>query len=392
MRILYLDLGMGAAGDMLTAALLELFDDQEAILAELNGLGIPHVRFAAEQVEKCGIHGTHMRVTVGGGEEGEDFYFHATLPSIARILRRCNMSAALQDKVYRVYRRIAEAESKVHDEPVTLVHFHEVGALDAIADVAAVCYLMDKLGADRVVSSPVHVGSGSVKCAHGVLPVPAPATELLLRGIPTYGGEIRGELCTPTGAALVAEFTDAFGAQPCMRVNKCGYGCGRKDFPRANAVRALWGEAVGKLDEITELRCNLDDATAEEIGFAMEEILTAGALDVFTAPISMKKNRPGTLLTVLCKPEDEEKMVKAIFRHTTTLGIRKGQCDRYILDRSFDTVTTPYGDIRRKTVTGYGVRRSKPEYEDLARIAREREMSLAQVKAMYAELAKEKNT
>lgn len=383
MKILYFDCSMGAAGDMLTSALFELFDNPEGILAELNGLGIPHVRFIPEEAEKCGIRGTHMTVKIGDGEEGADYHFHATLPSVLSILRNSNMSEALQDKVFRVYRRIAEAESKVHDEPVTLVHFHEVGALDAIADVSAVCYLLDKIKADKIVASPIHVGSGSVRCAHGILPVPAPATEILLHGIPTYSGEIKGELCTPTGAALLAEFTDEFGPQPVMAVEKSGYGCGRKDFPRANILRSLLGHTDGNRDEITELQCNLDDCTPEEIGFAMETILSTGALDVFTAPIGMKKNRPGVMLTVLCCPADEEIMVKAIFKHTTTLGIRKTVCSRFTLERKMSTVTTPYGDIRCKTVSGYGVERSKPEYEDLARIAREQAMSLTEVKNLY---------
>lgn len=383
MKILYFDLNMGAAGDMLTAALLELFDNTDAILAELNGMGIPHVQFYAEEAQKCGIHGTHMSVKIEGCEEGEDFHFHATLPSIRALLRASNLSSALQNKVYRVYRRIAEAESKVHDEPVTLVHFHEVGALDAVADVSAVCYLMEKIGADKVVASPIHVGSGSVKCAHGILPVPAPATEILLHGIPTYGGEIRGELCTPTGAALIAEFVHEFGSQPVMAVTKSGYGCGKKDFPRANVVRTLLGQAADGSDEIEVLKCNLDDCTPEEIGYAMDAILALGALDVFTTPIGMKKNRPGVMLTVLCRPSDEEKMVKAIFKHTTTLGIRKTVCTRFTLEREISTVTTPYGDIRCKTVSGYGVKRSKPEYEDLARIAREQAMSLTEVKNIY---------
>lgn len=388
MKILYFDLGMGAAGDMLTAALLELFDNPESIVSELNAMGIPHVRFVPTEAQKCGIRCTHMGVKIGGGEEGEDYHFHATLPSIHRILKSSNLSTALQEKVYAVYRRIAEAESKVHDEPVTLVHFHEVGALDAIADVAAVCYLLDKLSPDKIVASPIHVGSGSVKCAHGILPVPAPATELLLHGFPTYGGEIHGELCTPTGAALIAEFVGEFGPQPAMTVLKSGYGCGKKDFVRANVVRALWGETAGSTDEITELRCNLDDMTAEEIGFAMEEILAAGAADVFTTAIGMKKNRPGVMLTVLCHEAQEAEIVKCIFRHTTTLGIRKTKCGRFILERRIDTVKTPCGSIRRKTVSGYGTERSKPEYEDLARLAREHGISLSEIKTIYRENAK----
>lgn len=388
MKLLYLDCGMGAAGDMLTAALIELFDDPGAVVNDLNAMGIPGVRFEAQESIKCGIRGTHMSVKLWGTEEGEPVHHHATLPGIRAVLSKSNLSADLQAQVYKVYRRIAQAESKVHDEPVTLVHFHEVGALDAIADVAAVCYLLDKLGADKIIVSPVHVGSGSVRCAHGVLPVPAPATELLLQGIPTYGGEIKGELCTPTGAALLAEFADEFGVQPAMVVKKSGYGCGKKDFPRANLVRALLGEAAGSSDDVAELKCNLDDMSAEAIGFAMEQLLDAGALDVFTTPIGMKKNRPGTLLTVLCRGADVNKMVEALFMHTTTLGIRQTLCHRFTLTRSFDTVQTPLGAITRKTASGYGVERSKPEYEDLAKIARQQNISLERVTEIYKENAK----
>lgn len=383
MKILYFDLGMGAAGDMLSAALLELFDDRDAVLAELNALGIPHVRYIAEQSRKCGISATHMKVEVDGTEEGEDAHFHATLPSIYRVLNCTNLSSKLKERVYAVYRRIAEAESRVHEEPVSLVHFHEVGALDAIADVAAVCYLIDKLSPDRIAASPVHVGSGSVKCAHGILPVPAPATALLLQGIPTYAGEIAGELCTPTGAALIAEFANEFGPQPTMAILQCGYGCGKKDFARANVVRVFLGDAAGDGDEIAELSCNLDDMTPEEIGFAMEQLLEAGALDVFTTPIGMKKCRPGVMLTVLCRQAAEPELAAAMFRHTTTLGIRRNLCTRYTLQRRFDTVSTPLGNVVKKTSFGFDTQRSKPEFEDLARIARREKISLGEARAIY---------
>ena len=248
-----------------------------------------------------------------------------------------------------------------------------------MADVAGVCLLVHMLGVERIVASPVHVGSGQVRCAHGILPVPAPATAHILRDVPIYGGAIRGELCTPTGAALLKHFVTEFGAMPVMKVKKIGYGMGNKDFEAANCVRALLGETAGGGDEVAELCCNLDDMTAEALGFAQEELLAAGALDVYTTPIGMKKGRPAVLLSCMCRMEDRERLLGLLFRHTTTLGVRENVCRRYTLERGERTVDTPHGPVRLKTASGWGVVRSKPEYEDVARIARGQGISLAEV-------------
>jgi len=376
MKVLYLDCGMGAAGDMLTAALLELFEDKNAVLAELNALCIPGVQYIVEKSEKCGLVGTHMRVLVEGNEEDTHHHHHSGMVDIARIVSHINASPEVRQQIMDIYWVIAGAESKVHGVPVTHIHFHEVGAMDAIADVAAVCYLMDKLKADKVCASPVHVGSGQVKCAHGLLPVPAPATANILTGIPIYGGAIKGELCTPTGAALLRHFVKNFGDMPAMAVCKIGYGMGKKDFEAPNCVRAMLGEIAEAAEQILELSCNLDDMTGEAIGFAMEMLLAAGALDVFTTAIGMKKNRPGIMLTVLCHAADKEKLLPLIFKHTTTLGIREKVCNRYTLTRRTDIVQTPYGPVRQKIAEGFGVERRKYEYEDLAKIARENNLSL----------------
>lgn len=284
--------------------------------------------------------------------------------------------------VMHVYELIAEAESHAHGAPVTDIHFHEVGTMDAIADITAVCMLMNEIAPDQVVVSPVHVGSGHVRCAHGVLPVPAPATAFILQGVPTYGGSVAGELCTPTGAALLKHFASRFGDMPVMAVQAIGYGMGKKDFPRANCVRAMLGETASQTDAVTELSCNIDDMTAEDIGFAMERLFEGGALEVYTVPVGMKKNRPGTLLSVLCRPEDETAMVTLLYRHTSTIGIRKTTASRFVLDRKISSVSTPCGDVRIKTSSGYGVERKKYEYEDLARIAKEKSLSLSQVREM----------
>jgi len=269
-----------------------------------------------------------------------------------------------------VYELIAEAESHAHGVPISEIHFHEVGTMDAIVDITAVCLLMNEIAPDEVIVSPVHVGSGKVWCAHGVLPVPAPATAHILKDVPIYGGRIQGELCTPTGAALLKHFATRFGDMPVMKPQAIGYGMGKKDFDAANCVRAMLGESEGKTDSVLELSCNVDDMTAEQIGFAMERLFDGGALDAYTIPIGMKKSRPGTLIRVMCQEQDKENLVPLIFKYTTTIGVREIKTQRYILNRSVTTLETPYGTIHRKDSSGYGVSRSKYEYEDLARIAR----------------------
>ena len=396
MRILYLDCSMGAAGDMLMAALYELLDDKQTFLDTMRGLGLPGIEISAEPAVKCGITGTHMKVLVHGSEEQDalhdhlhehahehshdhEHHHHTDLHEIEHLLSHLDLPQTVQDDALAVYRRIAEAESKVHGTTVDQIHFHEVGTLDALADVVGVCLLMHLLAPEKVYASSVHVGSGQVRCAHGILPVPAPATALLLAGVPIYGGAIQGELCTPTGAALLTHFVTKFGELPAMRLLKSGYGMGTKDFPAANCVRAMLGEQDAPTEEILELSCNLDDCTGEAIGFAMERLLDAGALDVYWTSVGMKKNRPGILLTCMCRPLDREKMVELLFRHTTTLGVRESAFRRYTLSRESKTIQTPDGDIRVKVSTGYGVTREKPEFEDLAKIARETGKSLSEL-------------
>ena len=459
MKTLYLECGMGAAGDMLTAALLELMPDPDAAVAELNGLGLPGVQFSKEAVSKCGIGGTHMTVRVHGEEESEEMFHHhhehhdhshehehehesachehhdhlhehedhehahehthehedhehahehthehedhehahehthehgdaghmhhhhSSLHDIEHIVcGHLNIPEQVKQDVMAVYGLIAEAESHAHGVPVTEIHFHEVGTMDAIADITAVCLLMHKIAPDQVIVSPVHVGSGHVHCAHGILPVPAPATAYILNGVPMYGGAVKGELCTPTGAALLKHFATRFGDMPVMRTEAIGYGMGKKDFEQANCIRAMLGETEDAGDSVLQLECNVDDMTAEELGFAMERILEAGALEVYTVAAGMKKSRPGTILCVLCHEDAKETLVRVIFRNTTTIGVREHRCSRYTLKRSFETVQTPYGDVQKKLSSGYGVTREKYEYEDLARIAREQGMSLAEVR------------
>ena len=396
MKTLYLDLGMGAAGDMLTAALLELTDNPDAFLETLNGIGIPGVRFEKEASVKCGVTGTRISVTVNGEEEGEELRHdhehhghhhehggHGDPESIAHIVNgHMNISPKIRKDVLGVYDLLARAESEVHGVPVTEIHFHEVGAMDALADITAVCMLMDALAPDAVIASPVRVGSGQVKCAHGILPVPAPATARLLIGVPFGGGPVEGELCTPTGAALLKYFVSQFGDMPVMKVEKLGCGMGKKDFEAANCVRAMLGGTTDRSEGIIKLECNVDDMTAEEIGFAVEAIFGAGAREVFTVPVGMKKNRPGTLICAICDEESRESVVNAVFRHTSTLGIRQTAQERYVLDRRIGTFETSFGPVRRKKAAGYGVSRAKTEYDDIARAAREKGLSFREAKEL----------
>ena len=479
MKTLYIECAMGAAGDMLTAALLELMPDKEAALAKLNAMGIPGVVFEAKPSEKCGITGTHMRVLIHGEEEEpvpcghthahedhhehnhahehhhehehhahahahehvqEDAHCHDSdahdhahhhehdahhhahhgMAEIRSLIAELAVSETVKEKALAVYQSIAEAESKVHGAEVDQIHFHEVGSMDAVADVTAVCLLMELLAPEQVIVSPIHVGSGTVLCAHGRLPVPAPATALILEGIPIYGGSVQGELCTPTGAALLKTFADSFGPMPPMTVAKTGYGMGTKDFEQANCLRAMLGAsftmngtgskmqtvqdaegentgsrgAAGKDTEtenpaghesrITEISCNLDDMTGEDIAFAAERILQAGALDVFTESIYMKKGRPAVKLTVLARPEDEERLAGEIFRHTSTIGVRIHTDRRYELARRSEQRKTPLGTIEVKISEGFGVRKEKIEFASLKEIAETSGKRLAEVRAALA--------
>ncbi|MCR4901872.1 MAG: nickel pincer cofactor biosynthesis protein LarC [Butyrivibrio sp.] len=470
MTTLYIDCGMGAAGDMLTAALLDTLSEEEkkSFLEELSQTGIPKVKFNIEKSIKCGITGTHVNVLVDGVEEDEHMHdhhhhdhedehghhhhhhdhedehyhhhhhdhedehdhhhhdhedehdhhhhhdydehehhhehhhHHSSMADIENLLSTLNIPEQVRTDVKNIYQIIAQAESHVHNMPLSDIHFHEVGTMDAVADITAVCMLMHKIGPDKVVASPVHVGSGQVRCAHGILPVPAPATAFILSDVPIYSGDIKGELCTPTGAAILKYYVDEFGNMPVMKTGCVGYGMGKKDFERANCVRVMLGEefeadssnnelldkaeTVGRNffdggdEKIIELRCNIDDMTGEEIGFATEELMSAGAKDAFIIPIFMKKGRPAQLLCVICAVKDRDDIVKTIFKHTSTIGIRETICTRYVLDRSEDYIETPDGNIRVKKVSGYGTERSKLEYEDLARIARKNHQSLRETK------------
>ena len=412
---------MGAAGDMLSAALFELLNEEEktAFLKEINQAGIPGVEVCAEPSVKCGITGTHFKVVVDGQEEEshdhhhenhhehehehehdpstgsgtteehehahhhehehDHHHHHTSLHDIEHLVNDLKLSEAVKKNVLEVYNLIAAAESHAHGKPVTDIHFHEVGTMDAVADITAVCLLLEKLNPERIIASPVNVGSGQVHCAHGILPVPAPATAFILQGVPSYSNQIKGELCTPTGAALLKHFANSFGSMPTITTEKIGYGMGKKDFEAANCVRAIFGDISRDYQSVVEFTCNLDDISAERIGFAIEQLFEAGAVEAYTIPVTMKKSRPGNLLCAMCLEKDKQKVLEAIFKHTTTLGVRQNISQRYALDRTIETVQTDFGPVRIKKAEGFGVERQKYEYEDLARIARETGESIEEI-------------
>ena len=390
MRTLYIDCGMGAAGDMLTAALLELHPNPAEFIERLNNLGFPGVVVSAEKSVKCGIVGTHFSVKVDCIEENEQLHdhhnhHHVSMAEIRSIVSKLPVPTMVKLNIMSVFDEIAQAESQVHGLPVEQIHFHEVGSMDAIVDITAVCLLMAEMAIDKVIVSPIHVGCGSVRCAHGILPVPAPATALILKDVPIYGGSVQSELCTPTGAALLKHFAESFGDMPVMRTEKIGYGMGKKDFDRANCVRMLLGDAADRTEEILELCCNIDDMTGEEVGFALELFMANGALDAFTTNIGMKKSRPGLIISVICREADKEKFVNLLFKHTATIGVREKRYERYTMHSDILTVETPYGPMRKKVSAGFGVRREKWEYDDLAKVAKEQNLSITEVRAMIEE-------
>lgn len=366
MKVLYFDCSMGASGDMLAAALLQLVPDPGQTVKALSELNIPGLCVSTENAVKGGIAGLKFSVTIDGRGESEPAHYAHRLEDIQKIIDSSHAPEKAREDARAVYALLADAEAKVHGERPEHIHFHEVGSIDAIADILSVCMLINELSPDRICASPVHVGSGTVKCAHGVLPVPAPATAELLKGISIYSGDIRGELCTPTGAALLKYFVREFGPMPHMTADSIGIGIGTKDFARPNCLRAVLGSAE---DEITELCCNIDDMSGEEIGYALEKLMEHGALDAFWEPIGMKKSRPGMRLHTLCKVSDRDKFVKLMFTLTSTIGIRESVCRRYVLRRSEQTAQTPWGPVRTKFSEGFGSHRSKLEFDDVRRIA-----------------------
>lgn len=418
MKTIYLECNMGAAGDMLMSALYEICPQKDQFLHQMNEALAPFgVSLSPEPMTKCGICGTHMQVLIAGEEETDAFHTphdlhgaantqhtdtslhkaaashvhgHTGYAHILEEIAALPLADVVKEDVRAIYRLLGEAEAKVHGTTIDQIHFHEVGSLDALADITGCALLLHLIAPEQILASPVHVGNGFVHCAHGVLPVPAPATAELLNGIPYYTGAVTSELCTPTGAAILKYYVTRFLPMPTITTSAIGYGMGRKDFEIANCVRAFWGDTVSYLtppeedsfsgdDTVLSISCNIDDMTGEALGLATEIFMAAGALDVYTIPVQMKKNRPGILLTCLCEPDDCEKFTGLFFLHTSTRGVRYQTFTRAKLESTFETRTTSYGDIRIKRSTGYGIEKTKPEFEDLKSVVLKNGCSLSDV-------------
>jgi pyridinium-3,5-bisthiocarboxylic acid mononucleotide nickel chelatase len=375
-RVAHFDCFSGISGDMTLAALIDIGVDEQAIRAGIDSLGLP-IQLSVEKVKKGGFASTYVQV------EAPEEHTHRFLPEIEEILNRGTLTADQCDLALRIFHRLAKAEAAAHGMPVEKVHFHEVGALDSIADIAGAAIGLNLLGVEHFSSRPVPTGHGMVKCAHGLMPIPTPATAVLLQGIPLAASNIKAELTTPTGAAILTTLVTEWIDEPAMTIEKIGHGAGRREFEdQPNLLRLFVGEKkTSKLqDSVWVLETNLDDVPAEIVGYASERLLAAGALDVFATPIFMKKNRPGTLLTVLCGEPKLPEMEEILFRETMTLGIRKSRWARSILPRREVTVTTGWGPVRGK-VAWFRENEAifSPEFEDCARIAREQKVSLREV-------------
>jgi hypothetical protein len=383
-RIAHFDCFSGISGDMLLGAVIDSGIPADAIRTALDSLGLP-IQLEVERVKRCGFAAT--KVTIQAPDQ-ENYRF---LPDVDAIIARSILSPNQLTLARTIFRKLAVAESTVHGLPLERVHFHEVGALDSIADILGAAVGLDLLGVERFSSSPVPTGTGTVKAAHGIMPVPTPGTLELLKGVPLAPSKIEFELTTPTGAAILTTVVTSYTSSPEMIVERVGHGAGTKDFiDRPNILRLLIGTAHGTVaakptptaetDTVTVLETNLDDATPEMIGYCFEILFAAGALDVFALPIQMKKNRPGVLLSVICEVDKTPKLEEILFRETGTFGIRRHTAQRSKLQRKATTVETPWGPVKAKIgwrADGFEV--LTPEYEDCARIARDRGVPLREV-------------
>ncbi|HSC45538.1 MAG TPA: nickel pincer cofactor biosynthesis protein LarC [Candidatus Acidoferrum sp.] len=380
MKLAYFDCFSGVSGDMTLGALVDAGCAVGLLRSGLAGLQVPGWTISAEKVWKNGMAATLVRVAT------EDQGKHRSLSAILRILDESQLSQQVKRNAAAIFRKLGEAEAAVHDVPLEKIHFHEVGAVDAIVDIVGACIGFESLGIEKFACSALNVGGGTAKMAHGVLPVPAPATAKLLQGKPTYSNGVQKELVTPTGAAIVATLCEVFGPQPAMSVGAIGYGAGSADLEgQPNVVRIMIGESADKVvagfdEEIAVIEANLDDMNPQIYGYVLEKALAAGALDVYTTPVQMKKNRPGTLLTLLCRPTDTNGLMALVFAETTTLGARTYRAQRRTLPRETVNVETKYGNVHIKLSRVNGsIRHVAPEYEDCRKLAAEKNVPLQQV-------------
>lgn len=363
MKIAYFDCFNGAAGDMIVGALIDAGADAEKLRTGLEGLGLTGYTLNVAATRKQGFAATRFEVKL----DPHVAQPHRHLADILELLRRADLPLAVRDRAAEVFTRLGQAEAKVHGTGIEKVHFHEVGAVDALLDVVGAVLGLELLGIERVNCSPIPVGSGVLQCAHGTLPVPAPATAELLAGVPLARSDEEGELTTPTGAALLTTLADEFGPLPALRLSATGCGAGQRESKtRPNLLRVLIGEtdSSDNVDEVTVLETNLDDTSPEIVGHCLEQLISQGALDAYAVPIHMKKSRTGVGLTVLCNPADAGKFEQLLFAETTTFGIRRHQVSRVKLQRRFVSVNTPYGVIRMKMGTRAGGEKAAPEFED----------------------------
>ena len=380
MKLAYFDCFSGISGDMTLGALVDAGVSLDHLRGQLRGLELPGWEITSEKVWKNGMSSTYVKVKT------EDQSKHRSLTEILTILEKSKLSPRVREHSSAIFRKLGEAEASVHDVPIEKIHFHEVGAVDAIVDIVGACIGFESLGVEEFGCSPLNVGGGTAKMAHGVLPVPAPATAKLLQGKPTYSNGVQKELVTPTGAVIVATLCTQFGPQPPMSVSAIGYGAGTADLEgQPNVLRIMVGESVEKTapgfdEEISVIEVNLDDMNPQIYGYFQEKASAAGALDVYTTPVQMKKNRPGTLLTLLCRPQDTAVLMDLVFSETTTFGARTYRAQRRTLPRESVNIHTQFGDVRVKIsrVNGH-IRHASPEFEDCKRLAEEKRVPLQQV-------------
>jgi len=380
MKLAYFDCFSGISGDMTLGALVDAGCGVEYLRAQLRGLQVPGWELTAEKIWKHGVAATYVKVMA------EEQSKVRSLSAILEILQKSELAPQVRERAAAIFTKLGAAEARVHDVPLEKVHFHEVGAVDAIVDVVGACIAFHALGIEQFACSALNVGGGTAKMAHGILPVPAPATANLLQGKPTYSNGAQTELVTPTGAAIVATLCDSFGPQPLMSVIAIGYGAGTTDLEgQPNVVRIMIGEGeertvAGFDEEIAVIEANLDDMNPQIYGYFLEKALAAGALDVYTTPVQMKKNRPGTLLTVLCKPQDTNALMSLIFAETTTFGARAYRAQRRTLPREFVCVATNFGDVRIKISRVNGrILHVAPEYDDCRKLAVQKNVPLQRV-------------
>ena len=379
MRIAYFDCFSGAAGDMIVGALLDAGVEADWLREQVARLTIGGFRVGIEKVKKQGIAATRFTVDLDTATPQP----HRHLKHVVEIIRGAGLSPRIADRAVAIFERLAQAEAAVHGTPIEKVHFHEVGAIDAILDVVSACLCLDRLGVERVWCSSIPTGSGTVKCAHGVLPIPAPATALLLKGVPLAECNEPGELTTPTGAAILTTIGAEFGSAPAMKIASIGYGAGTRDNQtRPNVLRVMLGDSLAAPandDEVVVLETNLDDASPQTIAYCIERLLAEGALDAFAMPIQMKKGRLGTLLTALVEFHRAAEFERILFRETPTFGVRRRSVRRTTMNRRHETVTTPFGTVRMKVGEIDGITTATPEYEDCKAAAARSRVALREV-------------